>query len=378
MVFANCAEVVQSMSEFCSDIRLVPNGCDDQPIKYNLVSQRAFDDCAARRKCILFAGNLEKKIDIALLEKVALRFSECDIVLIGSTHANPDILSLKRYKNINFVGVVPYSEIGKWLSDADVGIIPHLNISLTKNMNPLKLYVYLSWGIPVVSTEVYNIDTVSGFVKVARSHDEFLHFVEITLNCSRPDTDLIRSYVYANSWSARFSSHIDALLDGQCPSGNGTTLTGRRGNVSCGTALSGFACGINPGRTGERGRSRIWFGLRLGHYGPIYLIAVFNAAKRDALPPAHNASPTNFTCHYAMVCLTFSYRATTVTLEPQPSNSVSFALNDQDLWHGWNEATRCGKLTSAVANGRSLKPRAKLRNKIQETRRHGEHWLCGR
>lgn len=208
LAFANCQPVVDSMREFHPAIRLVPNGCDERP---QAVSPPASSAAVAPRKAIVFVGNLEKKIDIPLLDKLALRFAECDIVLIGSTHANPQVLELKRHANIRFLGVVPYAEIGSWLARADVGIIPHLNFDLTQSMNPLKLYVYLSWFVPVVSTEVYNIDTSTSFVRVAAGHDTFLSHVAQTLAAPRLDRQAVQAYIQANSWRARFETHIDAL-----------------------------------------------------------------------------------------------------------------------------------------------------------------------
>lgn len=210
MVFANCTSVVESMSEFFSPIRLVQNGCEDHSYldrpneleKYNTSS----------RKKIIYVGNLEKKIDLPLIEKLALSFDGCDILLIGSTHANPEVLSLARHSNIKFVGVVPYSEIGSWLSQADVAIVPHVNNEMTRNMNPLKLYVYLSWGVPVVSTEIFNIDSSSSFIKIARNHDEFLELVKQTLANSSFDIATLQDYIHENSWEARFGSHVDELI----------------------------------------------------------------------------------------------------------------------------------------------------------------------
>ncbi|MFM2119894.1 MAG: hypothetical protein RL722_1362, partial [Pseudomonadota bacterium] len=211
LAFANCQPVIESMREFHPGIRLVPNGCDEHPRPAAAATPATAAGAAERRKTIVFVGNLEKKIDIPLLDKLALRFADCDIVLIGSTHANPQVLDLKRHANIRFLGVVPYAEIGNWLARADVGIIPHLNSDLTQSMNPLKLYVYLSWYVPVVSTEVYNIDTSTSFVRVAADHDSFLSHVEQTLAALRLDRQAVQTYIQANSWRARFETHIDAL-----------------------------------------------------------------------------------------------------------------------------------------------------------------------
>lgn len=211
MAFANCLPVQQSMREFCPDIRLVPNGCDLAPQDV-LPKNEAFRSFVRRSgKVVGFVGNLESKIDIPLLHKVAERFQDCHIVLVGSTHANPEVMELSRHPNVSLPGVVPYEEIGAWLGRFDVGLVPHLDMDLTRYMNPLKAYVYLSRHIPVVATAIPNIDTAPGLLRRAPTHAAFLDEVANVLAGSRPSPQEFRDYAARNSWQVRFSSHIDEL-----------------------------------------------------------------------------------------------------------------------------------------------------------------------
>jgi glycosyltransferase involved in cell wall biosynthesis len=213
MAFANCEPVRRAMQEFTPDIRLVPNGCDTSPPmrepSQRHAAYRTFLMWPGKR--IGFVGNLEAKIDIELLEKLALRFPSCQLVLIGSTHANPKVLELSRFPNVLFAGVVPYEEVGSWLRRFDVAVVPHLNMDLTKSMNPLKIYVYLSGGVPVVSTEIYNLPSDLEGVRVAASHEDFLMSVGTAMRDSERKFDA-RKYVQQNSWRERFAVHIDELL----------------------------------------------------------------------------------------------------------------------------------------------------------------------
>jgi glycosyltransferase involved in cell wall biosynthesis len=213
--FANCETVVNAMSGFAPGIRLVPNGCDDGGQPPTAPNSTAFAEFASfNGKTIGFVGNLEKKIDLALLEKVARRFPSCQVVLLGSTHENPEVLHLRSLPNVRMPGVIPYEEIGAWVSRFDVGLIPHLDMALTRSMNPLKMYVYLTWGVPVVSTDIYNIDGNHGMVTVAASHDAFLDGIERSLCTHRQVPPEAGTYVAENSWAVRFGPHVDKLLAG--------------------------------------------------------------------------------------------------------------------------------------------------------------------
>lgn len=212
MAFANCQPVVDAMRPFAPDIRLVPNGCDDR-MPITTPSGAAFAAFAAHPgKTIGFVGNLEKKIDIPLLEKIATRFPDCQVALLGSTHANPEVRRLQAHPNVLMPGIVPYADVGAWLSRFDVGIVPHLDMELTRSMNPLKLYVYLACGVPVVSTEVHNLDRSPGFLRVARTHEEFLSQLQQVLDEGKPAAGALAQYVGENNWDARLAAHVDQLL----------------------------------------------------------------------------------------------------------------------------------------------------------------------
>ena len=213
VAIANCESVQRSMREFCPQIQLIQNGCDTTPPQE--VPRNSEDFVAFRKwsgKTIGYIGNLESKIDIELLSKLAEHFSTCQIVLIGSTHSNPEVLKLKRHANVRMPGVVPYNQAASWVAHFDVGILPHLNTELTRNMNPLKAFVYLALNVPVVSTAIENIERNSEMVRIAVNHEEFILLVEAALSEGRPEVNLGTSYARLNSWEKRLSGVVDNLF----------------------------------------------------------------------------------------------------------------------------------------------------------------------
>lgn len=212
LVLANCEPVQQAMAALGHEPRLVPNGCDtDLPVANNAPDEGLREHLAWSGRTIGFVGNLEAKIDIPLLSRVAESFPDCRLVLIGSTHANPDVLALRRHANVLMPGVVPYDRLGAWLSSFDVGLIPHLRMDLTRYMNPLKAYVYLAAGVPIVATDVPNVDRVDGLVRVADDHESFVREVAALLEQGRPPRSLFDAAVTRRAWAARLAPHVDAL-----------------------------------------------------------------------------------------------------------------------------------------------------------------------
>lgn len=208
----NCQPLRHAMQSFFPDIRLVPNGCDVDPPRVIPKGDPVFNQFIRfPGKTIGFVGNLESKIDVALLQKVADRFPGCQVVLLGSTHANPDAFALSRNPNVCMPGVVPYDELDAWMGKFDVGLVPHLRTELTQAMNPQKIYAYLASNVPVVSTDVPNIPRDTDLVRVAAAHDQFLDAVADVLEVGRPSSRSFHTYVEANSWAARLTPFVDEL-----------------------------------------------------------------------------------------------------------------------------------------------------------------------
>jgi len=183
LVLANCETVRDALEKYHPDIRLVPNGCEIAPPP-EAPSDGTFGRFAALGgPKLVYVGNLEKgKIDTGLIQTMAEKRPDWQICLIGSNHANPEIMELDACPNIHFFGVVPYPEVRAWISACDVAILPHVDSAKTQSMNPLKLYVYCSLGVPVVATDIRNLDDLRSHVAVASSNEDFIAKVEDALS----------------------------------------------------------------------------------------------------------------------------------------------------------------------------------------------------
>jgi glycosyltransferase involved in cell wall biosynthesis len=204
LVLANCEQVQQSMSAFGKEVTLISNACETEPAPPlgDYPAARAFR--ALEGPKVGYVGNMEAKVDLALLHYLASAKPQWQLVLIGSTHANPAVLELQRHPNVHFFGVIPYPEVRGWIARLDVAIIPHLDTPQTRSMNPLKLYVYASVGVPVVSTRVDNLGDLEDWVTITKSKEDFARAVEQAIARHRsgglpePGPQLVE-----HSWAAR-------------------------------------------------------------------------------------------------------------------------------------------------------------------------------
>ena len=225
LAFANCRTVFDRMRLFNENLHLFPNAAeilDDEALQWK-------KPAALQRMegpVIGYAGNLDiARIDLDLLKEVASRRPDWNLVFIGSTHMNKDILELDRFANVHFLGVRPYGEAVRHIRYFDVGMVPHLDNELTRHMNPLKLYVYFSMYLPVVTTPIANIDELDRFVQVARTPTEFIERIGHCLerDTIAPMAAQMHDWLAANSWEERVARMLALVETEFARNGQGST-----------------------------------------------------------------------------------------------------------------------------------------------------------
>ncbi|MBA2544524.1 MAG: glycosyltransferase [Deltaproteobacteria bacterium] len=102
-----------------------------------------------------FVGLIQDWVDIELIKYMAERHHDWTIVLVGKSLV--DLSSIERLPNVKLLGRKPYEALPNYLKGFDVGIIPFKLNELTRNVNPIKLREYLSAGLPVVSTDMFEV-----------------------------------------------------------------------------------------------------------------------------------------------------------------------------------------------------------------------------
>jgi len=171
LVFANCRAVAEAFTPLSpAQIHVVPNACEF----YAAGGRRPRELEGIDGPIIGYVGNLRSRVDVALLDYLIGQRPFWTFVVIGSAHGTTDILGLRRHPNLRLLGPKVYDEALGFMRCFDVAIMPHLNNAVSERMNPLKLYVYTALGLPVVATDVANIDDLDGRIEIASDPADFL------------------------------------------------------------------------------------------------------------------------------------------------------------------------------------------------------------
>ena len=213
LVLTNCESVYQRMRTLSHHTHLLPNAVE-------LLEKEARTWRKPRElrrftgPVIGYAGNLHiARIDLDLLRGVVSQRPNWNFVFIGSMHKGDEIRELEEYGNVHFLGVRVYKRALRCIRHFDVAMIPHVDNSLTRSMNPLKLYVYHALFVPVVSTPIANVGNFEKFVRIGRTPQEFIRAIDDCLRNNPLSSDLphLRALLKENSWPQRVERVLEMI-----------------------------------------------------------------------------------------------------------------------------------------------------------------------
>ena len=156
------------------------------------------------RKVIGYYGAIAEWFDLELVEKVARRFSDCLVLLVGADTSGAQG-RLRELDNVCFTGEVPYDRLPFYLEGFDVCLLPFKVIPLTLATNPVKVYEYLSAGKEVVSIELPEIRQFGDLVRTGNDHDSFILAVNDALSAKLDAEEIARRRRFAatQTWAHR-------------------------------------------------------------------------------------------------------------------------------------------------------------------------------
>jgi polysaccharide pyruvyl transferase CsaB len=178
---------------------LVRNGVD-----FDVFSSPAQVDLRSRvhGPVIGYFGAISDWFDYDLLSFLARSRPHYSFVLIGDANT-PHTSGIRSLPNVHLLGEKDYREIPGYLSQFDVCLIPFLLNELTRGVDPVKLYEYLSQGKPVVASALPELPADSGLLYVARGPDDFLAKLDAAVNEDGSLREKRIEFARKNTWGSR-------------------------------------------------------------------------------------------------------------------------------------------------------------------------------
>jgi glycosyltransferase involved in cell wall biosynthesis len=177
---------------------------------------------------LVVMGTLDGRIDIQLLEAVALWREDWHLVLIGPIHPErANFTSLLRRSNVHALGKQSYQDLPALLNGADVCLIPYKLTGMTRFINPLKAYEYMAVGKPIVSVKMPALENIAEWIYFPRQErniesdniklppdDSFIDAIRQALRDDTPELQAQRRRVaLEHDWDWRVDQMIQAIVD---------------------------------------------------------------------------------------------------------------------------------------------------------------------
>lgn len=167
------------------------------------------------RPRIVFTGAIvQTKLDFELIVALARQRREWSFALVGPIgpgDPSTDVSALRSEPNIHLLGHRRHDELPQVLRAADAGLIPYAINELTKSIFPMKVYEYLSAGLPVVATPLPALSEI-GDVSTASSPEQVVGLLDDALRQDSAEMRAERSRAAsAHSWDRRLQEIAEAL-----------------------------------------------------------------------------------------------------------------------------------------------------------------------
>lgn len=215
LVFASSDGLLARCSQHNRNVHLLRNGVDfEHFLKESLDETSSLPAVSDIQSPLIgYAGTIGPWVDVALLADVARTYTSSTLVLLGPVES--DVRSLERLPNVRLLGERPYAEIPDLLHLLDVCLIPFNLNSLTRDVNPIKLYEYMALGKPVVSTALPEVARHRDVCYVADSREAFVRLVGDALQeagNTNPAMSARRQHVaLSNVWQQRAESAAEVI-----------------------------------------------------------------------------------------------------------------------------------------------------------------------
>lgn len=181
-VFANSAYLADYARPYNNKSLDIGQGCETERYEAAFIHPEPTDLTLIPHPRIGYVGFLTgERLDINLLEQLALAKNEWQIVLIGPEEVMFQQSNLHNLKNVHFLGSKAPDQLPSYIQYLDVCINPQLINALTIGNYPRKIDEYLAMGKPTVATNTPAMKMFLPHVELAIGVNEYQKAIEKAL-----------------------------------------------------------------------------------------------------------------------------------------------------------------------------------------------------
>lgn len=176
LIITTAEAIKEDMVPYNKNCEVVSHGVLFEHFNRALQDLQVPEDIKGIKKPVIgFFGLLSEWVDLELIQKVALQYSDATVLLVGRVSA--DVSLFPTIKNVSVIGFREFEVLPAYLRIFDVCIIPFHLTELVDAVDPTKLREYLCAGKPVVTTNFREARKFGDLIYIGRNHDEFIQEV---------------------------------------------------------------------------------------------------------------------------------------------------------------------------------------------------------
>lgn len=222
LVLVSGKEIFRDRIRLNNNTYLIPSATNEVFLNTEIPKEIPADTKNMPHPLLGFIGTMDERLDLELLDFIVDNNPKWAIIFIGIKRKNRIIRHLERKNNIYLLGWRNNDLLAGYIKSFDVCIIPYKINDFTKGISPVKLYDYLAFGKPVVSTNLPDLGDLnsSKLISVAKDKDEFCRQISSYLVFDDPDTQTRRiEFSRNNTWTHRVDD-ISGIIGKQLNPGN--------------------------------------------------------------------------------------------------------------------------------------------------------------
>lgn len=203
LVFTGGASLFEAKRNLHPRVYAFPSGVDvSHFLQARSISKPFQEHNHIPRPRLGYAGVIDERMDLELIDRLAERRPAWQIVMLGPV-VKIDPATLPHRDNLHWLGIKDYADLPHYFAGWDVGMLPFAMNESTRFISPTKTPEYLAAGLPVVSTPIRDVVKPYGELGLARIAADAEQFV---LACEQS-----MAYGMTMKWRRRVDSFLETL-----------------------------------------------------------------------------------------------------------------------------------------------------------------------
>jgi len=201
MCFTNSEYLAEYCRNYNEQSFNVGQGCEIESFK-NVSNEQVPELAGLKRPLIGYVGALNsQRLDIAIIEHIAVTYPEYTIVLVGPEDETFLASRLHSFDNVVFSGQRAVTELPGFINAFDICINPQLVNEITIGNYPRKIDEYLALGKPVIATRTKTMEAFKDYVYLAENKEDYARFIALAIaEDSEQKNSERKAFAFTHTW----------------------------------------------------------------------------------------------------------------------------------------------------------------------------------